>query len=521
MGVRGAAAHQATGTGGRSAESNQPMLPSSRDTLGRSADDSHSMSRRDDARGPSLRALVVLLLSALALLATSPAQPKLEGRALGEVVIGGGETVERELRIHVDPEAGSAMSGSISPTLQAASGLQPGSSVDATIALVGPDASASPSSPSTTFPIERCMAGCDLTYQVRIAAGPSVLPASVVRYEVHVQLLYECCGQPAPGRLRVHLDGAAGTPVAPIWAILAGLLALIGGIMAGPGVHRRLPAERQSLPSLAMVAFAIGLIVWMVIEGVINLGRYDAFDVVARSPLSLLFIVDPWSTILLGTLAWGVWQGRGRWSTDGGWLLGLATVALVGLGGLWLAWRLTLDPVVQPLLLAAVFGLFGGVGGIVIGQAWRTDPRADHDRWWAALAILSNGILIAGFGFLAEQSFFDPFASSPTSLLALIPAALLVVALRRWLGGRPFWLALFDILVAGTGVLGLFLWSTTFIGFTTTASRLEIDDVGVYVAVVAALVAVVTAFHSMPRTPEASVVTPTAPPRSVDDPATT
>ena len=120
-----------------------------------------------------------------------------------------------------------------------------------------------------------------------------------------------------------------------------------------------------------------------------------------------------------------------------------------------------------------------------------------HDRWWAALAILSNGILIAGFGFLAEQSFCDPFASSQTSLLALIPAGLLVVALRRWLGGRPFWLALFDVLIAGTGVLGLFVWSSSSIGFTTTASRLEIDDVGVYIAVAAALVAAVTALHSI------------------------
>ena len=289
--------------------------------------------------GRRSRALVLLSLSALALLATSPRQPTLEGRAIGEVVVDGGETVERELRIHVDPEAGGAMSGSISPTLQAASGLQPGYSLDATIALVGAGEPTSAYSPSTTFPIERCIAGCDLTYQVRIAAGPSVLPASVVRYEVHVQLLYECCGQPGPGRLRVQLDGAAGTPVAPIWAILAGLLALIGGIVAGPAVHRRLPAERRSLPSLAVVASAIGVIVWMVIEGVINLGRYDAFDMVTRSPLNLLFLVDPWSTILLGTLAWGVWRGRGRWSTDGGWLLGLATVALVGLGGLWLAWR--------------------------------------------------------------------------------------------------------------------------------------------------------------------------------------
>jgi hypothetical protein len=497
------------------------MLPSSRDSLGRPADGSHRVTRPDTARGPSIRALVLLSLSALALLATSPRQPTLEGRVFGEVVIDGGETVERELRIHLDAEAGHARSGSIIPTLQAASGLQPGYSLDATIALLDDGEPAGGDSPRTTFPIERCTTGCDLTYGVAITAGPSVLPGSVVRYEVHVELLYDGFGQPAPGLLRVELEGPAGTPVAPIWAILAGALALIGGMVAGPAVHRRLPAERRSLPSLALVALPIGLIVWMVVGGVVNLSRYDAFDVFARSPINLLFAMDPWSLVLLATLAWGVWHGRGRWATDGGWLLGLAAVAMVGLGGLWLAWRLTLDPVVQPLLLVAAFAVFGLAGGIVIGQAWRTDPRARHDRWWAALAILSNGILIAGFGFLAEQSLWDPFASSQTSLLALIPAGLLVVALRRWLRGRPFWLALFDILIAGTGVVGLILWSSSFVGFTTTSSRLEIDDVGVYVAVAAALVAAVTAFRSMPRAPDASPLPAVAPPRSVDDPATT
>ncbi len=497
------------------------MLPSSRDNLGRPANASHSMTRREGAQGPSVRALVLLALSALALLATSPRQPTLESRVFGEVMIDGGETVERELRIHLDPEAGQATSGSITPALQAANGLQPGYSLDSTIALLDDSEPAGGDSSSTNFPIERCTIGCDLTYAVAITAGPSVLPGSVVRYEVHVELLYAGFGQPAPGLLRVELDGPAGTPVAPIWAILAGVLALIGGIAAGPAVHRRLPAERRSLPSLALVALPIGLIVWMFVGGLVNLSRYDAFDVFARSPINLLFVVDPWSFILLATLAWGVWHGRGRSSTDGGWLLGLATVAMVGLGGLWLAWRLTLDPVVQPVLLAAAFAVFGGAGGIVIGQAWRTDPRAQHDRWWAALVILSNGILIAGFGFLAEQSLWDPFASSQTSLLALIPAGLLLVALRRWLRGRPFWLALFDILIAGTGVLGLFVWSSNSIGFTTTTSRLEIDDVGVYVAVAAALVAAVTALHSMPRTPDASALQPVAPPRSVDDPATT
>ena len=497
------------------------MLPSRRDSHEGPPDGRYDMTRRARSPGPSIRALVILSLTAVALLATGTPVPTLQGRALGEVVIGAGETVERDVRIHLDPVAGRATSGTIGTTLQAASGLEPGYSLDTTIELVRPDEPVAADALPNAFPVERCIEGCDLAYQVRIAAGPGVLPGSVVRYEVHVRLAYESFDQPPTSALDIRVDGPAGTPVAPIWAILAGVLALIGGIAVGPEVHRRLPTGRWTLPSLALVAIAIGLIAWMAVEGLINLRRFDAFDQVTRSPLSLVFLVDPWSTILLATLAWGVWRGRERWSTDGGWLLGLAAVAMVGLGGLWLAWRLTLDAFVQPVLLAAVFAVLGGLGGLVIGQAWRTDPRADHDRWWAALVILSNGILIAGFGFIAEQSFFDPFSSSPTSLLALIPGGLLVIALRRWLGGHRFWLALLDILTAAAGLLGLYLWSSSVIGATTTPWRLEIDDVAVGVAVAAALVAAATAFHSMPRATEPSPVTAAAPPRHVDDPATT
>jgi hypothetical protein len=202
-------------------------------------------------------------------------------------------------------------------------------------------------------------------------------------------------------------------------------------------------------------------------------------------------------------------------------LLGLSAVATVGLGGLWLAWRLTSETVLQPIFVAAPFVLLGGVGGIVIGQAWRTDRRADHDRWWAALAVLSHGVVIAGFGFLAEQSFYDPFANSPTSVLALVPAALVTLAFRRWLSGRQFWLALFDLIIAGTGLLGLWLWSTNFVGFTTVPSRLEIDDVAVFVAVAAALVALVTSFHRMPTAAAVEPIEPVIPPGSVVHPPAT
>jgi hypothetical protein len=470
----------------------------------------------DGGRGPTVRSLIVLAINALALIATTPAQPTIAGRVIGEVVLDGGQSVERELRIHVDPEAGDASGGSIYLSFQAASGLQTSSTRHATLMFVAASDARGSFEPSATIPVERCVSGCDLAYRIRIATARDVLPGSLIRYEVDVSLGYSGYGQRDQSLMRVDLDGAASGPVAPIWALLAGVLALVGGMGAGPVVDRGLEAGRRRAPGVALLALTVGLMAWLFIDAVLNVVEYAGLGLLAQRPLDLFLVADPWSVILLGTLGWGIWRGLQRWPADGGWLLGLSAVATAGLGGLWLAWRLTSEAVLQPFLVVAPFVLLGGISGLVIGQAWRTDPRADHDRWWAALAVLSQGILIAGFGFLAEQSMFDPFATSQASFLALIPAGLLALAFRRWLGGRRFWVALFDIVIAGMGLLGLWLWSTSFVGFTTAPARLEIDDVAVYLAVAASLVAIVTAFHEMPSAQPAIT-----PPAVGGDPTTT
>jgi hypothetical protein len=380
--------------------------------------------------------------------------------------------------------------------------------------------------PDHDFPLARCPTGCDLTYRIRIASGPTVLPASVIRYAVDVRLQYDGFGARDDRLMRLELEGETGGPVASVWSLLGGLFALVGGIALGPALHRRLRPGKRDWPARALVVLTVGLIGWMVLAAMMRIVAFDAFDRVAASPLLLLAVVDPWSTALLGTLTWGVWRGLRRWPDDGGWLLGLAGVATVGLGGLWLAWWLTRDVVVQPLTLAGPFVLLGGLGGAVIGQAWRTDPRAADDRGWGALAVLGNGIVIAGFGFQAQQFLFDPFSSSPTSLLALVPALLVAWAFRRWLRGLRGWLILFDVVIAAIGLLGLHLWTDGFVGFTTEAQRTEIDDVAVGIAVAAAVVAAATSFIRLPRRPDASPVpeTPAAvrPPSAlVDDRPTT
>jgi hypothetical protein len=479
------------------------MLPSRGDESGTFGDPALLRAPAGRGRGPNVRSLVVLAISALALIATSPGAPRLTGRAIGEVVIGGGEVIERELRVHVDPAGGNAASGAISLDFQAGSGLQTGYTRDVTLSLVGASDASGSFQPSQTFPIERCRTGCDLVYRIRIAAGSGVLPGSIVRYVVEVELQYDYSDyEPRdPTLLRLELEGAASGPVAPIWAIVAGIVALVGGILAGPVVHRRLAPNVQRAPSFALVALAVALIVWNSIDGLLSLVRLGSLGLLTQQPLSVFLIADPWSVILLGVLGWGVWRGLRRWPIDGGWLLGLGAVAMAGLGGLWLAWRLTLDVAVQPLVVAGLMAILGGLGGIVTGQAWRTDRRADHDRWWAAFAVLSHGILISGFGFLAEQSLYDPRArGDPVSLLALIPAALLLIAFHGWMGGRRLWLPLFDIVIAGVGLLGLWVWNSLTLGFSQAPARLEIDDVAVYLAVGAALVATVTSFHAMPQT---------------------
>jgi hypothetical protein len=447
--------------------------------------------------GPSVRGIGVLVLAALAIVATTPPLPSLEGRVIGEVGISTGEDVRRELRIHVDPEAGDATAGTIDVKFQSASGMRTGSTRDATVGLA--DASDADGSfpPSQTFPLERCTNGCDLVYGIVVSAGPRILPGSVVRYTVDVQLHYSS-GSPGTGGMRLELEGAASGPVVPVWAVLAGVVALLLGLRTAPRLDLRLPSGRRHWPALGLAVLALVTVGWSMIERVAAVVGLGVLADLVRSPTTLLSFADPWSVGLGLTLAWGVWRGVRRWPVDGGWLLGIAAVALVGLGGLWWTYWSTLDPVIQPVVLAASFVVLGGLGGVVIGQAWRTDLRARHDRGWAAVGVLAHGIIIAGFGFMATTSLSDPFGSTPTSLVLLIPIALVALAFGRWLYGRRNVLIVFDLLIAGIGLFGAFIWTSLSTGLSTTPTIVETDDVAIGVAVVASLVALVASFHAMP-----------------------
>jgi hypothetical protein len=452
---------------------------------------------RDRRDGPDGRALAILLLGVLAIVATSAPIPSVEARTIGEVTIGPGETAQRDLRIHVAPEAGGATTGTIALDFQSASGLQTGYAPGASLSLGAASDAAGPFPPSPTFPLERCLQGCDLTYHVDITGGPAVLPGSIARYTVEVRLQY-ANGSSAPpsDTLRLDLDGAASGPVAPTWAVVAGLLALVLGVLAGPAIDRRLSARRRRWPGYLAIALALVAIGWSMIAGLTAIIGAGYLGAILQWPSVLYAFGDPWSIALVLTLVLGLWRGVQRWPIDGGWLLGVAAVALVAIGGLWWTWSWTLDAVIQPVLLGASLAVLAVVGGVVIGQAWRTDPRARHDRWWAAVAVVAHGMIVAGFGFIALATLPDQSSSSPLSFLLLIPAALVAIAFGRWLYGGQRWLILFDVLVAGTGLLGALAWGSLS-GISSSQAGLAGDDAGVALAVVAALVALATSLHQM------------------------
>ena len=474
----------------------------------------------DDGRPrPSIRGLAAIALAAIAVIATSPPPPTLQDHVIGQVVMAGGEAIQRELRIHVGDLEDAPTSGNISVGFQAANGLDAGYTDDATITLLSASDRNGSFAPDYTFPVERCAAGCDLRYVIGITAGPGVLPGSVIRFAIDVRVTYSGgYGPMDPSQMRLELEGRTTAPVVPIWAILAGLVALVGGIALAPGLQRRLGSGRQRWPAVALVALPVGMIGWVVATGAVSLVSYRDRINFGGQPTILLAFANPWSIGLLAVLAWATWRGLRRWPDDGGWSLGLAAVGVVGLGGLWFTWVSTTDVVIQPVLLAVQFVILGGIGGLVIGQAWRGHARAD-DRPWAALAVLGHGIVIAGFAFLAVGSLIDPFSSSPQSLLLLLPAAVVTIAFVRWLRGGRRWLVLFDLIIAALGLLGAWFLSSD-LTFSTAPDRFEIEEAAIAVAIVASLVALVTSFHTMPAgrgVKKAAAIPPTADP--ADEPA--
>ena len=467
----------------------------------------------------------MLAIAAFALLATGAAIPSLEATAVGQVWIGPGETVEREFRVHVAPEfAQTSTGGTVVVGFETASGLEHVAAADAaaldeaTIRLIAATDGAGSFPPGHEFPIERCQAGCVVTYRLSITAD-RVLPASTARYTVRVWLDGgDGDSTSDPTMLRVEIDDPAPDPPLAAWLVIAGILAVVAGVAIGPVLDIRLGSGRRRGPATALVAVLILAIVIPAILRLVTLvGVIQDLDGIRSILSAIAFLVDPWSTALLGILAWGVWRGRGRWADDGGWHLGLATTAAIGLGGLWFVWTTTGAVVMNPFVVGALYVAAGGLAGVVVGQAWRVDPRARHDRAWAAPAVVAHGILIAGFGYLAATALAPSIPSAPPgALILLVPAALLGLAFQRWLRGQRNLALFLDLPIFAIGLLGTFFWFTP-AGPVAQGSD-GLDEIAIGIAVVAAAIASVTAFHRMPASAGPAVTTHDVP---VPAPSTT
>lgn len=455
------------------------------------------------APGPRRSGLLVLVLASFALIATSPAPARLEASAIGEVELTSGVPVDQTVDIRLEPGVvDDADHGGVRVVFLAASGLDVGYSSKAAIDISRDGRRGAPLAVGgEKLPLAECAAGCDLEYIVRVIPGSGVLPGSMARYRVDLAIQYEGYGGGRPSMVTIVPERPASGPAPAWWAALAGLTGTLLGWALSRSVDRAL-GPRRRWPATILAALPVAALVAMILL------RVGAIPPRFDFGYMLFFLVDPWSLGLLSVLSVGVVRGIRRMEVDGGWSLGLGALAMTGLGGLWLGWSSTLEPVGQPILAASGAALLGLLAGTVIGQGWRTDPRAAHDRLPAGAAVLGHGVVIAGFAFLADTALADPMAAGP-ALLPLIPAGLIALALYSWFRGHRAWLILFDLLVAGTGLLGL-----RFVVLSSdslfSAGREQIGDVAIVIAVVSSLVALVTAFHRMPGPAGPATTTPSA-----------
>ncbi len=393
----------------------------------------------------------MLGIAALAGIATTASAPTADGYVDGALIISSGSTLTREVRIHLAPVGSGPTSGQLSVRLRSAAGFGPAYSGDIVVTIAPIDAT--PGSPHRSYadleiPVESCSTGCDLAYLVSFTAADSVGPLAMLRYRADVSFQFGYGGSQEPAVLVIELVGTDGATEPFGWLVVlaVGVIGLILGMLA-PSLQRlrgrtRLIPAFVTIGALAIVGFLpIGYLVYAVIASEVPL-HFD--EVLVLGPLSISLLVLPFA----------MFRGVRRWKTDHGWLLGLATVATITLGGLWFALAVASSGLLEIVRTSVVAAVGGLVLGTLLRQTWLAK---DHGlaglRMWPALAVVSQGLLISGLLAVAVPG-LQP--------IPIVAAAVVLVGLVRWFARSPMMMGTLNAVLLVIGVLGTLL----FVGVT-------------------------------------------------------
>jgi hypothetical protein len=427
-------------------------------------------------------ALILLAVAGLAAIATSATPPVLESRATGDVAIGGGTAQTRNIRIHLALSASDRLkAGALSVGLRSAADFGPAYTDAVDVAIQGPAGQPIPRTPgdsatSIPLPVELCASGCDLAYRLVFVARDDVGPGATIRFESIVRFEYDYSASPDPAGLIVQVegqDGGTALPVGWLGILAAGLL----GVIIGAFVGRRLRMAGRA--RIVPAAIVIGL---LVVGGTLPLAILAVYTVMPRAFYDPLRGYDsgvtwPYPGGLAGgllaaalLLALGVALAVGlrRWPRDGGWLLGLAAVSTVALGGVWLGWTVGSFAVLQPAVMAILVAILGLLLGAIVGQTWGVggDEVAGR-RLWPSVAVISQGFLASGLWFFALSGIDTPGPRGPDPVLLVPLVGLVIVAAGtwRWFRGSRWLMILTNLVLSVIGVLGAFLYSSLVNGF--------------------------------------------------------
>jgi hypothetical protein len=422
------------------------------------------------SQGPRRAALVALAIAALAGIATSATPPTAKDEAVGEIGIDGGTSQTRELQIHLAPPLGKGPTmGELDVSLRSAADIGRVYTPAIDVSVTDGDGTPLGSTGSTTntipLPVESCAVGCNLVYRLVFTAHDDVGPAASFRYQAFVKFTWGdySGGPPDGGGLRVETTGG-GDAVPPIgWSLIIG--AMLVGLLAGLAIGTSLRSSERArrLPAGILIGVLVVFGAWPIVVYLLyTILPEIELGVDVDWPYQSSIAIGWFASFLLLALAFALIIGLRRMKRDGGWLLGLAGVSTIALGGVWLAWTIGSFAVMRPIAMAAAVAGLGCLAGILVQVTWGGGRAAIAGRrLWPSLAIVSQGFIIAGLVYAGLVG-LEPtsFASAqPLALATLVPALIVAVGTWLWFRGSRLLMILVNLLLLAIGLLGTFLMS--------------------------------------------------------------